>query len=228
MNGSILAVVAVAAIAVIAGAVFFIGGSQNDDSPVTYDGSDKDITAEIDTGEESDSGSSNSENNTSTDYPFTITYVSGTDNAYKVTSSSEQYTITISGLTEDSEYSIAGILDGNIVIEAGDYDFELVLNGVTITSSSAVPIYISSGEDVSITAKKNTTNYIYDKRATVSDTDVSACIYSLCDLKIKGNGKLVVVSDNNNGIHTKDDLSVKNLTLYVTCVDKCLKGNDSV
>ena len=228
MNGSILAVVAVAAIAVIAGAVFFIGGSQNDDSPVTYDGSDKDITAEIDTGEESDSGSSNSENNTSTDYPFTITYVSGTDNAYKVTSSSGQHTITISGLTEDSEYSIAGILDGNIVIEAGDYDFELVLNGVTITSSSAVPIYISSGEDVSITAKKNTTNYIYDKRATVSDTDVSACIYSLCDLKIKGNGKLVVVSDNNNGIHTKDDLSVKNLTLYVTCVDNCLKGNDSV
>jgi hypothetical protein len=38
----------------------------------------------------------------------------------------------------------------------------------------------------------------------------------------------VIVSDNNNGIHTKDDLSVKNLTLFVTCADNALKGNDSV
>jgi len=229
MNGSILAVIAIAAIAVIGGAVFFMGGNQSDDSSeTTVNETTRDTVSEIDTGESSDQGASNAENNTSSDYAFTITYVSGTENAYQITSSSGQYTVTFSGISADTEYSIAGVLNGNIVIDAGDYDFDLDLNGVTITSTAEVPICITSGENVSIAAKKNTTNYVYDKRAAVSDEDISACIYSNSDLKLKGNGKLVVVSDNNNGVHSKDDLSVKNLTLYVTCVDNCLKGNDSV
>lgn len=39
---------------------------------------------------------------------------------------------------------------------------------------------------------------------------------------------MIVISENNNGVHTKDDLKVKNLTLSVTCEDNALKGNDSV
>ena len=37
-----------------------------------------------------------------------------------------------------------------------------------------------------------------------------------------------MVSEENKGIHTKDDLTVKNLTLFVSCTDNALKGNDSV
>ncbi len=230
MKGSMIAVIAVAAIVVLAGAVFVMSGSSDKDQGVTIVDPAENRTSDttLDTGEETDSGSSNSSNNTSTEYPFTIIYQSGTDNAYSITSSTAGYTVVFSGITEETSYSISGTLDGNIDIEAGDYDFELILNGVTITSSSEVPINITSGENVTITAKKNTTNYVYDNRSAVSDEDISASIYSKCDLKLKGNGKLVVVSKNNNGIHSKDDLSVKNLTLYVTCVDNCLKGNDSV
>lgn len=229
MKGSILAVIAAAAIAVIGGAVFFMNGNMNDDTPATeVDETSRDTVIEIDTGESTDQGVSNADNNTSTDYTFTVTYVSGTEGAYQITNGTGGYTVTFSNISADSEYSIAGVLNGNIVIEAGDFDFDLDLNGVTITSTAEVPICITSGENVSITAKKNTTNYVYDKRSAVSEEDISASIYSDCDLKLKGNGKLVVVSDSNNGIHSKDDLSVKNLTLYVTCVDNCLKGNDSV
>ena len=242
MNGKIIGILAIVAIVAIGGAVFMMSGSSsNDDStsditpnttPVVTPEDSSDISTPsrtsdttLDTGVDEDSP-----NISDVDYDFTITLDSGTDNRYTIAKNGDEYAVTFTGMKDENgtAYIISGTLPGNIVIDAGDYDFELILNGVTISSSLSVPIMITSGGDVTITAKKNTTNYIYDNRAAVSDDDISACVYSKCDLKIKGNGELIIVSANNNGIHSKDDLSVKNLTLYVTCVDNCLKGNDSV
>ena len=225
MKTSIIAALTIAAAVAVAGAVFILGGTPDNGPGDANDA--RQFGTEIDTGDASDNGASNAANNTSEEYPFTITYVIGSEGAYTVTSSGSNYTVTFSGISEASEYTIAGILNGNIVIDAGENDFELSLAGVTITSTTEVPIYIASGEDVSISAKKNTTNYVYDKRTGLTEDDTSASIYSKCDLKLKGNGKLVVISANG-GIHSKDNLSVKNLTLYVTCEDNCLKGNDGV
>ncbi len=228
MDAKIIGIIAIAALVAIGGAAFALAGpsSDNDDSVSGGSAESRTTDTTIDTGEETITDIT--PETQSGEYPFTIVSESGTCEC-EITETSEGYTITFSEINEEgTTYSISGTLNGNIVIEAGDYDFELVLNGITITTSSEVPIYIGSGEDVTITAKKNTVNTIYDNRSEVSDDDISASVYSACDLKIKGNGKLVIVSTNNNGIHSKDDLSVKNLTLYVTAVDNCLKGNDSV
>ncbi len=164
--------------------------------------------------------------NVDTDY--TITCVSGTENAYVV----DGDTITFNTIFSDSVYAITGSLDGNIVIDVSDsYKFELQFVNFTISSSFVNPITILSGDEVQITAKKDTLNYVYDYREVVDSTDTSlysACIYSVVDLDIGGKGKLEVYSKNNNGIHTKDDLKVKNLTLNVVCNDNALKGNDGV
>ncbi len=230
MDEKIIGIIAIAALVAIGGAAFALAGPSSDNDDPVSGGSAESRTTDttIDTGEESTS--TTTPVTQTGEYPFTITFESGSDNCYTITTTSEGYTITFSGMndTKGTTYSISGTLNGNIVIEAGDYDFELVLNGLTITTSSEVPIYIGSGDDVTITAKKNTVNTIYDNRSEVSEDGISASVYSVCDLKLKGNGKLVIVSANNNGIHSKDDLSVKNLTLYVTAVDNCLKGNDSV
>ncbi len=159
---------------------------------------------------------------------FTVSYVSGTQGAY----SFEGSTLTFSEIREDSVYSITGTLSGNIVIDAvNDFKLDLELCGFSLVAESINPITVLSGDEISITAKNGTTNYIYDKREAVDPTDTtlySAAIYSLVDLEICGKGNLSVVSDTNNGIHTKDDLQVKNLNLSVKCKDNALKGNDSV
>ena len=224
METKTLLIIAVAAIAIAGGALFMMMGSSDDTSAPSDSTPSKTSDTTIDTGEETSSSSISAESD------FVITFESGSDNCYTVTESSGLTTITFSGMTDSngSVYSISGTLIGNIVIDAGDYDFELVLNGLTLSSTQEVPICIISGEDVTISAKKGTTNTIYDQRDAVAEEDISASIYSKCDLKIQGKGKLVIVSTNNNGIHSKDDLSVKNLTLYVTAVNNCLKGNDSV
>ncbi|MBQ8287164.1 MAG: carbohydrate-binding domain-containing protein [Clostridia bacterium] len=159
---------------------------------------------------------------------LTITCISGTKNAYTVSGN----TVTFTAVKADSVYSISGKLDGNIVIDVGDsYKFDLEMHGLTLTSDTTSPITVLSGEEVSLTAKNGYQNYVYDNRAAVAEDDAAqyaAAIWSQVDLEICGKGTLTVVSEHNKGIHTKDDLTVKNLTLSVTCTDNALKGNDSV
>ncbi len=159
---------------------------------------------------------------------ITIKCISGTPACYKI----EGNVLTFTTVSAESVYSISGKLAGSIVIDTGDsYKFDLELNGFSLVSDSVNPITILSGDEVSIKAKNGTKNYIYDKRLAISEEDTtsfSGAIHSEVDLEIAGKGSLSVISDNNNGIHSKKDLQVKNLTLTVSCKDNALKGNDSV
>ena len=164
--------------------------------------------------------------NESTD--IVIECLSGTENAYRL----DGTTLTFTSVGEDTVYSISGTLRGCIVIDTGDdHKFDLELHGLSLVCNSSNPITVISGDEVAIKAKKETKNYIYDMRSAIDPDDESLCsgaIHSDVDLEIGGKGELTVVSENNNGIHTKDDLQVKNLTLLVACIDNALKGNDSV
>ncbi len=159
---------------------------------------------------------------------ITINCVSGTQGAYTLNGS----TLTFSNITENSVYSISGTLSGNIIIDVPEeYKFELELNGFCLVSTSVNPIQALSADKVTLTAKKGSVNYIYDMRDAVDDADetlTKGAVHSQVDLQIGGKGSLSVISENNNGIHSKDDLEVKNLTLTVVCQDNALKGNDSV
>ena len=154
--------------------------------------------------------------------------VSGTQGAYKL----EGTTLTFTTVGKETVYSISGTFRGNIVIDIGDnYKFDLELCGLSLACNSTNPITVISGDEVAIQAKKDTKNYIYDMRSAIDSTDetiYSGAIHSDVDLEIGGKGELTVVSENNNGIHSKDDLQVKNLTLLVACIDNALKGNDGV
>lgn len=140
------------------------------------------------------------------------------------------YTIenNIYTITSQGEYTFKGDLkEGSIVVDAEDADVIINLNGVNITSTSTSPINIIAASNVEISAKSGTVNYITDKRTT-DTSDLSAAIYSTSDLKLKGKGELYIYGNYNNGIHSKDDLTIKNLTLYVKALNNAIKGNDSV
>ena len=161
---------------------------------------------------------------------FTVTYISGTKNAYTYDESAK--TLTFNTLSADSVYAISGKLNGNIVIDIGDsYKLDLELTDFALRSSKDNPIFANSGNEVQITAKKGTKNYIYDERTAVNSEEsgvYGGSIHALVDLEIRGKGELFVQSANNNGIQTTKDLQLKNLSLVVECQDNALKGKDSV
>lgn len=154
--------------------------------------------------------------------------VEGTPGAYKL----EGNVLKFTSLSSDSVYTVSGKLSGSIIIDIGDENkLELELTGLSLVSKETSPITVLSGKKVTIQAKKETENFIYDTRDTITEDDTDAhsgAIFSSVDLEISGKGKLSLVSENNGGIHSKKDLEVKNLTLTVSSADTTLKGNDSL
>ena len=151
------------------------------------------------------------------------------DTSDGVTQSGSVYTITKAG-----EYTVTGLLsEGQLIVDAGDEDeVTIVLNGTSITCSSGSPIYVKNASEVKIKSEENSFNEVIDKRAEAtedsSDDAGNAAIYATCDLKLVGKGALVVTGNYNNGIQSKDDLSIKNVIVKVTAVNNAIKGNDAV
>lgn len=156
---------------------------------------------------------------------FTVT----SDTSDGVTQSGSVYTITKAG-----EYTVAGLLsEGQLIVDAGDEDeVTIVLNGTSITCSSGSPIYVKNASEVKIKSEENSFNEVIDNRTEAtedsSDDAGNAAIYATCDLKLVGKGALVVTGNYNNGIQSKDDLSIKNVIVKVTAVNNAVKGNDDV
>ncbi|MCR5491906.1 MAG: carbohydrate-binding domain-containing protein [Bacilli bacterium] len=146
-----------------------------------------------------------------------------------ISASSGVYSITAAGT-----YTASGKLSGQIYVNAADAEVELDLDGVSISNSSVSPIFVETCADFDLKVKSGTTNYIYDNRTTdyseTTDESVgTAAIYVADgDLKIKGTGTLSIVSLANSGIHGKDNVTVKNVTMLVKAVNNGIKGNDKV
>ena len=159
---------------------------------------------------------------------FSITSTDGST----ITQNDSVYTITQAG-----EYTVTGLLsEGQIVVNADDNaEITIVLNGTSITRSNGSPIYIKNADNVKIKSEENTYNCIVDARAEADDNsdnssseNGNAAIYAACDIKLVGKGALSVTGNYNNGIQSKDDISIKNVTIKVNAVNNAIKGNDEV
>lgn len=156
---------------------------------------------------------------------FTVTASDGTE----IKPVNGVYTVT-----EEGDYTLSGNLpEGSVAVKADETaKVKLILSGASITSSKSAPISALTAESVDVEAAAGTYNTVTDNRPQAEESDgeneENAAIYAECDLKISGSGTLIVTANHDNGIKTKDDLTIKNLTLKVTSVGNALKGNDSV
>lgn len=202
------------------------GCARNSTSTTTASGGETTITSGI-TKEDTDVTHADDAENyrVSITGDFTVT----SDTSDGVTQSGFVYTITKAG-----EYTVAGLLsEGQLIVDAGDEDeVTIVLNGTSITCSSGSPIYVKNASKVEIKSEENSFNEVIDNRTEAtedsSDDAGNAAIYATCDLKLVGKGALVVTGNYNNGIQSKDDLSIKNVIVKVTAVNNAVKGNDAV
>lgn len=159
---------------------------------------------------------------------FSITSTDGST----ITQNDSVYTITQAG-----EYTVTGLLsEGQIVVNADDNaEITIVLNCTSITCSNGSPIYIKNADNVKIKSEENTYNCIVDARTEADDNsdnssseNGNAAIYAACDLKLVGKGALSVTGNYNNGIQSKDDISIKNVTIKVNAINNAIKGNVEV
>ncbi|RSM68592.1 hypothetical protein DMB66_13020 [Actinoplanes sp. ATCC 53533] len=135
-------------------------------------------------------------------------------------------TVTI---TAAGTYRLSGTLSaGQIVVNAPDATVRLILNGVTITSTSSAAIAATEIGELAVILADGSTNTLTDTSTYAEDADVNAALFSAGDLTITGTGALTVHGQGNDGIASKDGLVVDSGTITVDAVDDGVRGKDYV
>ncbi len=145
-------------------------------------------------------------------------------------------TITISSA---GTYIINGNLNnGQIVINAGKKDIvKLVLNNVSISSSSSPAIYSEKSQKTIIILPNGTINSLSDGSNYVSEissnetedsSSPNAAIFCQDDLTITGGGSLNISGNAHNGITSKDILRIVNGNINVKAQNNGITGRDNL
>jgi hypothetical protein len=136
-------------------------------------------------------------------------------------------------ITYAGVYTVSGSLDdGQIIVDTESAEtVHLILNGVSISSSTSAPIYIRNAEKVVITLANGTQNYVTDGTAYILESgsdEPNAAVFSKSDLTLNGDGALTVSANYDNGITGKDDLKIVSGNISINAVNDAIRGRDSI
>ena len=136
-------------------------------------------------------------------------------------------TITAAGV-----YSVSGSSSsGKILIEAGDDDeVTLLLNGVSLTSTSNSVIECQNAAKLTISIAAGTENTLADSSEYVleDDDEPDSAVFCRSDLIINGSGSLSITGNYNNALKCKDGLKICGGNITVQSVDDGVIGKDYI
>ncbi len=148
--------------------------------------------------------------------------------------SASDKSVNISGstitITEDATHIIKGTLDdGMIIVDAPDTaKLQLVMDEVSITSSTSAALYIKEADKVFVTIVGENTLENGGEFEAIDDNNIDAAIFSKQDLTLNGSGILNVNSPAGHGIVSKDDLVLTSGTYNIASASHAMDANDSV
>ncbi|QTM98162.1 carbohydrate-binding domain-containing protein [Sediminibacillus dalangtanensis] len=120
--------------------------------------------------------------------------------------------------------------DSQVLVDAEDEGtVRLILNGLSLESTSTAPIFVKQADKTVISVEEGTSNTLTDPSEYVYEEDTDepkAAIYSKDDLTINGTGNLNVNSNYNDGITGNDDLKIIGTTIDITAEDDGIVGRD--
>lgn len=129
-------------------------------------------------------------------------------------------------------YRITGSLnDGQIIVNTKDEGVvKLILHGVHISCSTSAPICVLDADEVVISLETGTENIVTDGAAYVfaspSADEPNAAVFSRSNMTIMDDGLLKVNGNYNDGIASKDGLTIVSGTIFVSSVDDGIRGKD--
>lgn len=160
-----------------------------------------------------------------------------TDNTIKVENSNVDWNTVDEKSTTDSEngiiitesgtYTLSGEINGQVVINTKG-NVKLVLDDVTINSNNGPCILVSNAGNVLIYLTERTTNTLTDSTNYSGFEDEQGTIFSHDNLTLDGEGTLTINANCEDGIVSKDDLTINNGTYIINSKDDGIRGKDSV
>lgn len=131
-------------------------------------------------------------------------------------------------ITTPGVYFLTGTINDGLITVNTTGNVKLVLNNVAVTNNNGPSIYVENAETVVISTVEGTVNTFTDGEEYISYDGIDGCIYSKDDLVLEGSGTLVVNSNYEDGIVSKDDLKINSGTYIINSKDDAIRGKDSV
>lgn len=135
---------------------------------------------------------------------------------------------TVYVIDKPGDYLLKGKLKGQLQIDVQDEMVHLILDNVEMESPNGPAIYVKSASKTVITIPKESGSILMDSPYYDDNGEAKACIYSVSDLTLNGEGSLQVYGYYKDGIRTKDMLKVLGIDLAVQAKGDGLRGNDGV
>ncbi len=138
----------------------------------------------------------------------------------------------VATITAAGTYTLSGTLtDGQIIVDTeDDANVTLILNGVNLTSSISAPLVVLNANNTILVLAEGTENYITDGDSYIfedsAEDEPDATLFSKSDLVIDGKGSLTVNANYNDGIKSKDGLTITSGNITVNSVDDGIQGKD--
>lgn len=134
-------------------------------------------------------------------------------------------------ITEEGTYILKGTgSDCTVLVNAPEAKVQLILDNVTVTNTSSPVIYVLDADKCFVTTAEGSENSLTVSGTFTEDTEndvkTDAVIFSKSDLTLNGKGTLTI-SSTDNGITSKDELTVTGGTYNITTSGKGLESNDS-
>ena len=134
-------------------------------------------------------------------------------------------------ITEEGTYILQGTAsDCTVLVNAPEAKVQLILDNVTVTNASSPVIYALDADKCFVTTAEGSENALTVSGTFTEDTEndvkTDAVIFAKSDLTLNGTGTLTI-SSTDNGITSKDELTVTGGTYNITASGKGLESNDS-
>ncbi len=131
----------------------------------------------------------------------------------------------IATINASGTYVISGeVANGQLIVNAAGALVKLVLDSVSLKSTSTSPFYVLAAEKAVIYLPEGSVSALSDGSAYGTSSEPSAALFANSDLHICGAGSLTVHGNSQDGISTDDGLRIESGTLSVTAKDDAIRG----
>ena len=130
-------------------------------------------------------------------------------------------------------YTISGNEYSNLVVNVDSSkdmgEVVIKLNNATLSSNTLTPLNIINASSITIELEKDTKNVIHQRELLKNTKDSSnAALYSNVDLKIVGEGSLLVNSAYKDGIYSEKNIEINGGNIIVEAEEEGITSKNSI
>ena len=137
----------------------------------------------------------------------------------------------VNTISQSGTYLVQGSCSGQLLINAPDAEVRLLLDNISITSPDGPAMLVQSAGKVVLTLADGTKNTMADSLVYSlpdGENEPNGTLFSKADLFLNGTGTLQITAQYQDGIVSKDSLTIADANIVIESAGGAIRGKDSV